>query len=125
MKKQAIWLTSFLLFLIFSSNYANARIPNMLEIKSASVDLENGKIYIQGLKFGNNPIVALDKLFLEANDLDIEFIIWFSIVDYDAWQTVYGNKISRIWRDTGLYDEDLYERSALKTWQNWLSYTKK
>jgi len=67
----------------------------------------------------------LDKLFLESNDLDIEFIIWFSIVDYDAWQAVYGNEVSRIWQDTGLYDENLYERPALATWQNWLSRTRK
>jgi len=75
MKKQTLWLTSFLLFFIFSSNYANAKIPNILEIKSASVDLESGKIYIQGLKFGNNPIVALDKIFLEietSNDTYIQ-----------------------------------------------------
>ncbi len=63
----------------------------------------------------------LEKLFLESNDLNIEFIIWFSIVDYDAWQAVYGNKISRIWQDTGLFDENLQERPALLTWQNWLS----
>lgn len=77
MKKQALWLTSFLLFLIFPSNYANAKISNMLEIKSTSVDLESGKIYIQGLKFGNNPIVALDKVFLEietSNDTYIQ--VW-------------------------------------------------
>jgi hypothetical protein len=74
MKKQAIWLTSFLLIFIFSSNYANARIPNMLEIKSASVDLESGKIYIQGLKFGNNPIVALDKVFLEIDTSNDTYI---------------------------------------------------
>ena len=75
MKKQALWLTSFLLFLIFSINYANAKLPNMLEIKSTSVDLESGKIYIQGFKFGNNPIVALDKVFLEietSNDTYIQ-----------------------------------------------------
>ena len=47
----------------------------MLEIKSTSVDLESGKIYIQGFKFGNNPIVALDKVFLEietSNDTYIQ-----------------------------------------------------
>ena len=66
----------------------------------------------------------LDKLFLESNDLDIEFIIWFSIVDYDAWQAVSGNEVSRIWQDTGLYDESLQERPALTTWQNWLSRTR-
>lgn len=75
MKNQALWSISFLLFFIFSSNYANAKLPNMLEIKSASVDLENRKIYIQGLKFGNDPIVALDKVLLEietSNDTYIQ-----------------------------------------------------
>ena len=67
----------------------------------------------------------LNKLFSEANELNIEFIIWFSVVDYDAWQSVYGNAASRIWQDTGLYDENLCERPALTTWQNWLERNKK
>ncbi len=67
----------------------------------------------------------LKKLFLESNGLDLKFIIWFSIVDYDAWQLTYGNNVSRIWQDTGLYDENLQERPALSTWGNWLLRTKK
>ena len=74
MEKQALWLTSFLLLFIFSNNYAYAKIPNMLEIKSASVDLENGKIYIKGFKFGDYPIVAFDKVFLEIETSNDTFI---------------------------------------------------
>jgi hypothetical protein len=66
----------------------------------------------------------LRQLFSESNNLDIQFIVWFSIVDYDLWQTDYGNFVSRIWQDTGLYNEAIQERPALSTWQNWLSRTR-
>jgi hypothetical protein len=92
MKRQILCLMSFFLILLFSNynaanaktpnmleiknyNTANAKTPNMLEIKNVAVDLENGKINIHGLKFGDNPIVVLDKIFLEietSNDTYIQ-----------------------------------------------------
>jgi len=61
MKRQFLCLMSFFLILLFSNySIANAKTPNMLEITSASVDLENGKINIQGFRFGDKLIVALD-----------------------------------------------------------------
>ncbi len=66
----------------------------------------------------------LEKLLAESNDLEVEFIIWFSIVDYDSWQAAFGNTISRIWQDTGLFAENLQSRISLTTWKNWLARPK-
>jgi len=63
----------------------------------------------------------LQKLLGESEKMDVRFIIWFSIVDYDAWDEKYGDFVTRIWRDTGLYDENLEQRPALETWQNSLA----
>ena len=61
----------------------------------------------------------LQALFDEASNLELKFIIWFSIVDYDAlWNGALGqDDVARIWRDTGLYDESLNPRMALARWQ--------
>jgi hypothetical protein len=62
----------------------------------------------------------LDALFTAANALDARFIVWFSLVDYDAlWNGVLQqDPVAHIWRDTGLYDENLIPRPALDTWMN-------
>lgn len=61
----------------------------------------------------------LNLLFREARALDARFIVWFSLVDYDAlWNGVLGqDPVARIWRDTGLYDETLNPRPSLDSWQ--------
>ena len=64
----------------------------------------------------------LDALFTAADSLDAEFIVWFSLVDFDAlWNGVLQqDPVAHIWRDTGLYDESLNPRPALDTWMNQL-----
>lgn len=56
----------------------------------------------------------------EADSLDARFVIWFTIVDYDAlWATFPPGAVQdlgKIWRDTGLFDQDLIPRAALITW---------
>ena len=70
----------------------------------------------------NNQDAYLQVLFEAANNLEMQFVIWFSIVDYDAlWNGVLGqDDVSRIWRDTGLYDENLSPRVGLARWQEQL-----
>lgn len=70
-----------------------------------------------------NQNAYLQILFAEAQTLQMEFIIWFSIVDYDAlWNGVLAqDPIAHIWRDTGLYDENLNARTALTAWQQQLT----
>lgn len=65
----------------------------------------------------------LNTLFTAANMLDARFIVWFSLVDYDAlWNgALQQDPVAHIWRDTGLYDENLNPRPALDTWMNRLA----
>lgn len=65
----------------------------------------------------------LTALFTAAETLNARFIVWFSLVDYDAlWNGVLQqDPVAQIWRDTGLYDENLNPRPALDTWQAQLS----
>lgn len=63
-------------------------------------------------------------LFNEAETLDARFIIWFTIVDYDAlWATFPPGPVQdvgKIWRDTGLFDQDLIPRAGLMSWDRML-----
>jgi hypothetical protein len=57
-----------------------------------------------------------------AEDLDMEFVIWWTVADFD---TLWNNELSqdslaKIWKDIGLYDENQDARLALQTWDNWL-----
>ncbi len=65
----------------------------------------------------------LNALFTAANALDARFIVWFSLVDYDAlWNgALLQDPVAQIWRDTGLYDENLNPRPALDTWMDQLA----
>ena len=88
-------------------------IAERLEIPSFNVDISSSE---------SNQSAYLKILFDEAQNLESQFIIWFSIVDYDAlWNSVLAqDDVARIWRDTGLYDENLNPRSALTRWQQQL-----
>jgi hypothetical protein len=65
----------------------------------------------------------LKALFDAADALDAGFIVWFSLVDYDAlWSgALQSDPVAQIWRDTGLYDENLNPRAALDTWMEQLA----
>jgi hypothetical protein len=61
----------------------------------------------------------VNELFSAAEALDAQFIVWFALVDFDAlWNGVLGqDPVAHIWRDIGLYDENLNPRPALDIWQ--------
>ncbi len=65
-----------------------------------------------------NQDAYLKALFSAAEALDAEFIVWFSLVDFDAlWNGALGqDPVAHIWRDTGLLDENLNPRPSLDTW---------
>lgn len=66
----------------------------------------------------------LQKLFAEANRLNMEGIVWFSAYDFDdLWASSLNDNISLIWRDTGLKDGNQVSRKSLATWNQWLSYS--
>jgi len=78
-----------------------------------------------GVDIVSNPAMQdayLEALFAAAESLDARFIVWFSLVDFDAlWNVALGqDPVAHIWRDTGLYDENLNPRPALDTWQTQL-----
>jgi len=62
-------------------------------------------------------------LLSEADALNAEFVIWWTVVDFDAlWNGVLlQDPVASIWRDIGLYDEGLQARPALGEWQSWLA----
>ena len=68
----------------------------------------------------------LDALLTRANSLNAQFVVWFSVVDYDAlWTGTLGQSdIAKIWRDTGLYDNTLQPRTGLTRWQTWFARTR-
>jgi len=88
-------------------------IAERLNIPNFSLDVEANAA---------NQNAYLQILFDETKILDMQFIIWFSIIDYDAlWNGVLGqDDVARIWRDTGLYDENLNARPAFTRWQQQL-----
>lgn len=65
----------------------------------------------------------VQRLLSEATDRDAAFVLWFTVVDYDAlWEGLLAeDQGARIWRDTGLYDGDVVARPALSTWDMWLA----
>ena len=61
----------------------------------------------------------LEVLLLNAYTHNYEFIIWWSFRDYDRlWETLPPEllDIGKIWKDTGLLDEDGKERPAYMVW---------
>jgi hypothetical protein len=67
------------------------------------------------------------RLLDESNQLSLEFVIWWSIIDFQAlWEGTLGkDDVAAIWRDIGLYDEAVRPRSGLSDWQQYLSRPKK
>lgn len=67
--------------------------------------------------------IYASRLLAEADALNAAFVIWWSIVDFDAlWNgLLLQDPVASIWRDIGLYDEGLRARPAASEWQSWLA----
>ncbi|VAW94891.1 hypothetical protein MNBD_GAMMA21-2567 [hydrothermal vent metagenome] len=67
------------------------------------------------------------RLLEESNQLNIEFVIWWSVIDFQAlWDDALGqDDLAAIWRDIGLYDEMVQPRSGLADWQLYLDRPKR
>lgn len=62
----------------------------------------------------------LETLLLNAHEQDYHFIIWWSFKDFDElWRTFPSDQqdIGKLWRDTGLIDQDDQNRPSMETWQ--------
>ena len=68
----------------------------------------------------------LDELLIAANDKQMEFVIWWSVTDFDTlWNVELAqDPVAKIWKDIGLYDENQLPRSALQTWDSWYDKTR-
>lgn len=58
-----------------------------------------------------------------ASDINALFVVWLSIVDFDAlWEKLPAESqdIGKITRDTGLYDGMVTPRPSLESWDIWL-----
>lgn len=66
------------------------------------------------------------RLLEESDQLSVEFVIWWSLIDFQAlWEgALLQDDLAAIWRDTGLYDEQVQERSGLSVWKQYLGKTK-
>ncbi len=54
-----------------------------------------------------------------------KFIIWFCAYDYDAAVNTfnaigYSQELVLLWKDTGLFDENLVQRPSYSVWKEWL-----
>ncbi len=81
-------------------------------------------IFIKGNETEQNDY--LETLLLNAQKRNYEFIIWWAHRDFDAlWEIFPDNvkDIGKIWRDTGILDENGNKRKAFSTWD--LVYKKK
>lgn len=67
----------------------------------------------------------LETLMLNASQENYLFITWWAHRDFDAlWETFPDElkDLGKLWRDTGIIDEDGNERPAFETWTKILSY---
>jgi hypothetical protein len=67
----------------------------------------------------------LKVMFEEANKINAKTILWFSSYDYDTlWANTLGSDdISKLWKDSGLIDENFVERKSVQTWKSELAKT--
>jgi hypothetical protein len=64
------------------------------------------------------------RLLNAAQEIDALFVVWFTVADYDKLLAAFpedAQDSGRIWRDTGLYDEELVPRLSLGSWDAWLA----
>jgi len=66
------------------------------------------------------------RLLQESNNINAEFVIWWSLIDYQAlWEGILNqDDLAAIWRDIGLYNEQVLPRPGLSIWQQYLARVK-
>lgn len=80
-----------------------------------------GSVIFNGSPEKQNTYLTL--LLNEAQESNLQFVINFVLRDYDALWAAIGSPddVNKLWRDTGLYDQDGNPRQAHQTWMNWLT----
>jgi len=85
-----------------------------------SITVYGGTIILNGSPEKQNDYITL--LLNEAAENDLEFVVNFILRDYDAlWEDIGSpDNLLKVWKDTGLYDQDGIARIAHQTWMKWL-----
>lgn len=85
-----------------------------------SITIYGGTIVLNGSPQKQNQYISL--LLKKAAENNLKFVVNFVLRDYDAlWQAIGSpDNIYKVWKDTGLYDEDGNARIAFQNWYYWL-----
>ncbi len=82
------------------------------------LSLPNFNLFIEGSDCEQN--AYLETLLTNAQEQQYEFVIWWAHRDYDAlWETFPDDvkDLGKLWRDTGLLDENGKKRLSYSTWK--------
>ena len=85
-------------------------LANDLEIESFGLNIKSSE---------KEQVEYLKTLFLNAHQHNYAFVIWWAYRDFDKlWETFPPElmDLGKIWRDTGLQDENGNDRKAMKLW---------
>ncbi|MEW6195325.1 MAG: hypothetical protein AB1521_09230, partial [Bacteroidota bacterium] len=85
------------------------------------LSIEGGSIVFNGSP--DKQKSYFEKMFTAANKYDVRFIVNFVLRDYDElWKDLGSpDDITKVWRDTGLYDENGNVRPSYEVWKNKLN----
>jgi len=86
-----------------------------------SITVYGGTIVLNGSPQKQNQYLTL--MLNKAEENDLRFVVNFILRDYDAlWQAIGSpDDIYKVWKDTGLYDENGDARLAYQNWYFWLN----
>jgi len=86
-----------------------------------SITVYGGSIILNGSPVKQNQYITL--MLDKADEYDLKFVVNFVLRDYDAlWQAIGSpDDLLKVWKDTGLYDEDGNVRIAFQNWYFWLN----
>jgi len=85
-----------------------------------SITVYDGSIILNGSPMKQNQYITL--MLNEAEEYDLKFVVHFVLRDYDALWIAIGSPddLLKVWKDTGIYDEDGNARIAFQNWYFWL-----
>lgn len=86
-----------------------------------SITIYGGTIVLNGSPKKQNQYITL--MLNKAEEYDLKFVVNFVLRDYDKlWQEIGSpDDLLKVWKDTGLYDENGNKRLAFQNWYYWFN----
>lgn len=86
-----------------------------------SITVYGGTVVLNGSPQKQNQYLTL--LMNKAEQYDLKFVVNFVLRDYDAlWEDIGSpDDLNKVWKDTGIYDENGNARLAYQNWYFWLN----